>query len=398
MIGTIDFRLKNSADSETAKLQQRQALLKQWRPSLSETSTEASNLFSPAFDPEIIGKKNCENLVGQIALPLGVAGPVRIKGSVLDQEVVLPLATTEGALIASVSRGCKLLNQAGGSQVSVTKVGMTRAPVFLCRDGVAAQEFVEWLATQDSRLQELTEATSQHLHWLGYQAWVRGRYVFLRFRFDTEEAMGMNMVSIALQAALGTLLAEKPEVRLISLSSNVCADKKDSVINRLLGRGYAVQAEVIIPESVLETVTTATTAQLLQAHHAKNLVGTNLAGSFSQNMQAANVVAALFAATGQDLAQVVDSSQVNTQMEAVDGGVYVAVNLPSLEVGTMGGGTSLPAQTQARELILSQGKITALQLAAVVGTAVLAGEISGLAALSTNTLACAHQQLGRLST
>jgi len=390
---SIDFRLKDTAISESEKLRQRQSLLRQWHMPLQDLHPAFSEV---TFDPELVGKKNCENLVGQVSIPVGVAGPVRVKGETLNQEVLLPLATTEGALVASISRGCKVLNQAGGAEVMVKKVGMSRAPVFKCRSGSTAHEFLAWVSTQEQRLQQLCETTSSHLHWGGYQAWVRGRYVYIRCVFDTEEAMGMNMVTIALQHAWGVLLQEQPDVELISISSNVCSDKKDSVINRLLGRGYAVQAEVEISEAVLSEVTKVTSAQLAPAHMAKNLIGSNLAGSFSQNMQAANVVAAMFAATGQDLAQVVGSSQVNTQLEATDSGLYVAINIPSLELGTVGGGTYLAAQSQVRTSMLASGNITAEQLAAAVGVGVLAGEISGLAALTTQTLASAHQQLGRL--
>ena len=395
MTDPISFRLKNR-DSQVAQLKQRQKLVNDWLAVPSKTTKpDLANLFFTNFDLEKVGTRNCENLIGSVELPVGLAGPVRIKSDLLDEEVVLPLATTEGALVASVNRGCKVVQAAGGAQVFSKKVGMTRAPVFKCVDGQAALEFENWLNQHIKELVQLAEQTSHHLKYLSHQTWVRGNLVYLRVAFDTDQAMGMNMVTIGLNTALTAMLNDQPEVKLISISSNLCTDKKDSVINRLLGRGYWVQAEVKLSNRILKSVLIVTAGDLIEVHHAKNLVGSNLAGSFSQNMQAANVVAAIYAATGQDLAHTVEGSQGSLFLDSQADGLYAAITLPSIQLGTIGGGTGLVAQSQARSLIRRGQAISAQQLAEVVAVGVLAGELSGLSALAAGSLACAHRQLGR---
>ncbi len=358
------------------------------------------DLFSYSFDPEIAGKKNCENIIGSVEVPVGAVGPVSVKSNVINEDIFLPLATTEGALVASVSRGVKAIQESGGVAVHVKKIGMSRAPVFHCQSGPQALQFVEWLDLHMNQFAETAEATSHHLKYLSHQSWVRGRHVYVRFVFDSGEAMGMNMVSIALQTAWEKMKNHLPpelqHVELISLTSNICSDKKDSVMNRLLGRGYWAQAEVVIPHDVVTSILKTTADKLLAVHHAKNLVGSNLAGSFSQNMHVGNVIAAMYLATGQDMAHVTEGSQANTTFEADESGVYVAVTLPNITVGTVGGGTWFPKQTQALQLIRNGNSSNSLQLVTAIATACLAGEISGMSALSSHTLAQAHQKLGRI--
>jgi hydroxymethylglutaryl-CoA reductase (NADPH) len=355
--------------------------------------SDYSHLFHTTLDLETVSAKNCENLIGSIEIPVGVAGPLLIKQ--LSHEVFIPLATTEGALVASVSRGCKALSLSGRASCLVEYKGMTRSPVFACQDGRSANELVAWIKTHESVLKKTAEATSSHLKYLSYQSWIRGRHVYLRLVFDTDEAMGMNMATIASDAVSREIVAASDGVKLIALSSNVCTDKKDSVINSLFGRGYWVQAECFIPDEVLTSVLKTTADFMLETHTAKNLVGSNLAGSLSQNGQVANILAAIYLATGQDPAHVVDGSKAFLNLEKTDGGLYVSLTLPSLELGTVGGGTYLPAQTEARKLIGNGNMPTATELASVVGAACLAGELSLLASLTTNTLAKAHKALGR---
>ena len=232
-----------------------------------------------------------------------------------------------------------------------------------------------------------------------------GLYVFIRFSFDTDKAMGMNMVTIATQKAWESL-SEKLTlehkdfgVKLLALSGNLCTDKKQAAINTLLGRGWWVQAEVLLSSDVLRTVLKTTAKEFSDVHHAKNLIGSHLAGGAAQNMQIANAAAAILIATGQDAAHVVDVSQGTTIVEHSEQGLYVSVTLPTVPVGVVGGGTWLPTQKTARQLIIKdqeQGP-TAAQLAAAVSVAALAAEVSGVAALSSHDLAKAHRELGRES-
>jgi hydroxymethylglutaryl-CoA reductase (NADPH) len=381
---------------------------KQLRSLNKETSSDLFNLSFSDSDLKNITTKNCENLIGSISIPVGVAGPVPISSANFPSnknqaaQILIPLATTEGALVASISRGAKVIRESGGAQVFSDLVGMTRAPVFTCHDGQQALEFVNWLGEHQSEIRELMEATSSHLQVLGWQTWVRGRQVWVRFECDTDQAMGMNMITIAVKQMWSRLKENFADdlllqnVHMLAVSGNMCSDKKDSLVNRLLGRGHWVQAEVKIPLDQVEKLLHANPEKIIQTHVAKNLVGSNLAGSQSQNMQVANVAAAVFAATGQDLAHVIEATQASTTVEIVDDDLYVAVTAPSINVGVIGGGTWLPAQTQARQIIKADGtSVTAAQLAETVVVAMLAGEISGLAALASGELAPAHQQLAR---
>jgi hydroxymethylglutaryl-CoA reductase (NADPH) len=365
----------------------------------------SQSLLQSSFDSEtadLAAKKNCENMIGSVEIPVGVAGPVPVRSTVLSESISFPLATTEGALVASISRGSKAIRLSGGADVLVKRIGMSRAPVFFCVSGKAAQHFVEWLDKHIAEFAVACESTSSHLKYLSHLSWIQGRHVYVRFVFDTDEAMGMNMVSIALQTGWEQMQKahkeELAEVELISLSSNMCADKKDSSINRMLGRGYWAQAEVLLTKEIITDVLKTTAEKLLHTHHAKNLIGSNLAGSLSQNMHVGNVIAAMYLATGQDMAHVIEGSQANTTIELTEKGLYVSVTLPNLTLGTVGGGTWFPKQTQARQLIRQGEEINAAQLAVAIATASLAGEISGLSALSSQTLAAAHQKLGRIST
>lgn len=391
----MSFFAKHPQLTVIEQIQARQQQLRAWK------KTSFAELFLLPFDQERVATHNCENLIGSVAVPVGVAGPLLISTPQTTQEVLIPLATTEGALVASVNRGCKAIQAAGGVRLVTEKVGMSRAPAFALPDVFQAQAFHEYLQqkTTQEELVTVAEATSQHLHAKAWQSWQRGRIVFLRGVFDTEEAMGMNMVTIAMTAVSEFLQSHYSHLQIVTISSNVCVDKKESALNRLLGRGYHVEAEVILSEEVLHQVLKTQAAQLLTTHQVKNEMGSNLAGSFSHNMQVANVVSAFFLATGQDVAHSVEASQANLFLELVDqpigSGVRVTLSLPNLNLGSVGGGTWLPAQSQARALIQEQGPLTAQRLAEVVAGAALAAEISGLAALATKTLTQAHQRLAR---
>ncbi len=383
-MSSLSFHVSDPELSEVAKLQERQAR------ACAQVDGKFSHLFDVSLDPEVIGKKNCENFIGSVEVPVGVAGPVTAN----SKEIILPLATTEGALVASIQRGCKAINLAGGAQILTEKKGISRAPVFRCKNGAHAREFVQWLEKNMSALKMHAESTSAHLKYLSHQTWIRGRHVYVRFVFDSDQAMGMNMVTIALQKMWEAM--RFPDVELIALSSNVCADKKDSVVNRLYGRGFWVQAEVTLSEHIFSEVLHTNADELLAAHYAKNLVGSNVAGSFSQNMQVGNAVAALYLATGQDMAHVTEGSQASTTIERDGSDIYFAVTMPNIVIGVVGGGTWLPSQTETRQLMANGQQVTSELLATAVATAALAAEISGMSAVTTNTLAQAHQKLGRL--
>lgn len=390
----MSFFVKNQKELSNFEtiLQRQQQLQDKWKKG------KFNHVF--AIDEELsqANQKNCENMIGAIALPFGLAGPVRIIDEQQAEEYFVPLATSEGALVASVSRGLKAINQAGGASVVVKNFGMTRAPVFAFKNGNEAFNFAKYLEKSSTleKIRQVTEATSSHLKFIKLMSFVRGRNVYVRFSFLTDQAMGMNMVTIALQQLWEEFLSQYKGIKMLALSSNVCTDKKESFLNQLLGRGYGAQAEVFLSEEILQNVLKTNAQDFFKTHQAKNIIGSNLAGSSSSNMQFANVVAAFYMATGQDLAHIVEASQGTTIVENEKKGLYVAVNLPDLPLGSVGGGTNLPAQRELRTMITKgQKDLNASQLAAILAVGVLAAEISGLAALSNHSLAGAHQRLAR---
>lgn len=387
--------LKVASDLEMIVNRQQQLKIK-WKKG------EFNHLFNVDQELSIANQKNCENMIGAVAFPVGLAGPVKVICANKTTEYFVPLATSEGALVASVNRGLKAINQAGGVEVMVQNVGITRAPVFAFKKGNEAYAFAKYLEQPKilKQISLITEATSTHLKFLKLMSFVRGKNVYVRFSFLTDQAMGMNMVTIALQKLWEDFLSQYKGIEMLALSSNVCTDKKSAFINQILGRGYSAQAEVFLNEEILQNILKTNIKALIKTHYAKNLLGSNLAGSLASNMQFANVVSAFYMATGQDLAHIVEASQGTTILEETDlngeKGVYFAVNLPNLPLGSVGGGTNLPAQKELKNLISKdQEKIDSSKLVAVLATGVLAVEISGLAALSNHTLAKAHQSLAR---
>ena len=347
---------------------------------------------------------NIENMIGAAQVPMGVVGPVPVDGGAADGEHYLPLATTEGALLASVNRGLGVIRTAGGADARVTKNGMTRAPVFRV-DGVAeAAATVEWVEDNLAALREAAESTTSHGELLDVEPYVVGDSVYLRFAYDTKDAMGMNMATIATGEACELVEAETP-ASLVALSGNLCSDKKPAAINAVEGRGRSVTADVVIPGELVEERLHTTADAIAEANTRKNLIGSAKAGSLGFNAHAANVVGAAFLATGQDEAQVVEGANTITTMntrEREDGttDLYASVSLASLEVGTVGGGTKLPTQAEALEILGLRGGgdppgSNADALAEIIAVGALAGELSLLGALSSRHLASAHEDLGR---
>ncbi|ELZ55281.1 MULTISPECIES: hydroxymethylglutaryl-CoA reductase (NADPH) [unclassified Haloferax] len=340
-----------------------------------------------------------ENMVGAIQVPMGVAGPVSVDGGSVSGEKYLPLATTEGALLASVNRGCSVINSADGATARVLKSGMTRAPVFRVADVAEAEALVSWTRDNFAALQEAAEETTNHGELLDVTPYVVGNSVYLRFRYDTKDAMGMNMATIATEAACGIVEAETT-ASLVALSGNLCTDKKPAAINAVEGRGRSVTADVRIPREVVEERLHTTPEAVAELNTRKNLVGSAKAASLGFNAHVANVVAAMFLATGQDEAQVVEGANAITTAEVQDGDLYVSVSIASLEVGTVGGGTKLPTQSEGLDVLGVSGGgdpagSNADALAECIAVGSLAGELSLLSALASRHLSSAHAELGR---
>jgi hydroxymethylglutaryl-CoA reductase (NADPH) len=386
------YELDDHADSDTAAAARRLVVER-------DSGAELETTGEYAFPAEQAAGSNIENMVGAAQIPMGVAGPVTIDGGAFEGETYLPLATTEGALLASVNRGLSVIDDAGGATARVTKTGMTRAPVFRTSGIAESQALADWARDNTDRLREAAESTTSHGKLLDVTPYVVGDNVFLRFRYDTADAMGMNMVTIATGEACDLIEAET-DASLIALSGNLCTDKKPAAINAVEGRGRSVTAEATLPREFVEETLKTTPEAIAEVNTRKNLIGSAKAGSLGFNAQVANVVAAMYLATGQDAAQVVEGSNGIVSVEAREDGLYAAVSLASIEVGTVGGGTKLPTQAEGLDVLGIRGGgdpagSNADALAECVATGALAGELSLLSALASRNLSSAHAELGR---
>lgn len=369
---------------------------------LPEGATKAHALDAVPFKDydwsKVVGA-NCENIVGYVPVPVGLAGPILMDGV----EYPIPMATTEGALIASTHRGARAINMSGGCTTRVVAEGMTRAPVISVDSIETAFEIKKFCREDFALVKAAFESTTRFGKLQEVKVAIAGRRLYLRFRATTGDAMGMNMITKGCDAALNLLQERFPKIKVLALSGNFCTDKKPSAINWIEGRGKSVIAEAVVEKSFVEKTLKTSVDALVQLNVDKNYIGSALAGSLGGfNAQSANVVAAVFLATGQDPAQVVESATAITSMNKTDNGdLMIAVTMPSVEVGTIGGGTGLPAQHAMMELIgcagSNQGAPGANSglLARVVAAGVLSAELSLMSGLAAGHLLRAHMDLNR---
>lgn len=335
---------------------------------------------------------HCENVIGAVSIPMGVAGPLDLNGEELKGQHYIPLATTEGALVASVSRGCKAITESGGASVYAYATGTTRGPVFYTETLERQKLLYKWIQNNKNKLAEEATKTSSHLTFKDVMVKATANYLFARFIFDTDEAMGMNMVTIATQKMV-ELIEQETGISCLSVAGNFDIDKKPAWLNFINNRGRKAWAEAVIKKEVIESVLKTTAEKIFDVWLGKCMIGSIMSGSLGFNCHYANVIAAFYAATGQDLAHVVEGSMgVVTTKVVGEGDLYISAYIPALMLGTVGGGTKLQTQTEARSIT---GCTTAAQLAELLSGAVLAGELSLLASLSQHTLAKAHSKLGR---
>ena len=351
-----------------------------------------SNFSFP--EDQAVGR-NIENLIGATQIPLGIAGPLNIRTTNREPRThYIPLATTEGALVASVSRGCKATTESDGITTHVENVGITRGPIFKTAGINESMALEGWITKNFNQLKETAKETSSHLKLLKCDFAKTGRNLFVRFYFDTGDAMGMNMATIATEVMV-KLIEQKTKAKCVSLSGNFCVDKKPSWLNFILGRGKKVWAECILPKRVVINVLKVTPEEIVEVVEKKCHLGSIMSGSLGYNSHFANIAAAIFAATGQDLAHVVEGSLGITTAEVLENGdLYFSIYLPAFLCGTVGGGTHLPTQKEALGIMRISN---VLEYSMVVGAAVLAGELSLIASLAEGTLAKAHKKLGRKS-
>ena len=358
-------------------------------------SISLDNIANYTLDMQRASARNIENSIGVLQLPMGIAGPLKINGDYCKREVFIPLATSEGALVASINRGASTITVSGGVNAHVISDIMTRAPVIKTENASLAIEIKKWFIDNFTQLKEIAESTTSHGKLLKIDPiLIAGSYVYPRFVYSTGDSMGMNMVTIATEKILDEL-ARQTSAKHIALSGNACVDKKPAAINVIEGRGKSVVADILIPKEIVSKKLKTTAEAMVEVNIAKNLIGSAVSGSSAYNAHYANMVAAIFLATGQDAAHVVEGSLGITTAEARDGDLYFSVNLPDLPIATVGGGTGLEAANEGLNILGVAGSGKAREFAEIVASTVLAGELSLVGALAAGHLARAHQELGR---
>lgn len=358
------------------------------------TGVRLQHVTTFSVDPQE-ARGNIENFTGVAQVPLGIAGPLRVNGEHARGDFLIPLATTEGSLVASYSRGMKVLTLAGGVTTTISGGGMQRAPVFEFATGREARDFIAWVDEHLAEIRARAEATSHVARLVRIEPYLSNRFAFLRFSFSTGDAAGQNMVGKATYAGYQWILANNPSVRRAYLESNFATDKKSSHVNVLHPRGKRVTAEATIPRALLVQHLRVEPEQL--AHHwAVANVGALLSGANNNGLHSVNAITALFIATGQDVANVAEGAAATVYAELTDDqSLYFSITIPSLIVGTHGGGTHLATQRECLRMLGCDGAGTVEKLAEIVVATVLAGELSLAAAISSHEWVSAHEKLGR---
>ncbi|KAI4318593.1 hypothetical protein MLD38_032274 [Melastoma candidum] len=366
------------------------------------TGKSLSGLPIEGFNYDSILGQCCELPVGYVQIPVGVVGPLLLDG----REYTIPMATTEGCLVASTNRGCKAITMSGGASSALMKDGMTRAPVVRFGSAMRAAELKHLLENPDNfeNLAAVFNKSSRFGRLQSIKCAIAGKNLYIRFTCSTGDAMGMNMVSKGVQNVLDYLQKDFPDMDVLGISGNFCSDKKPAAVNWIEGRGKSVVCEAVIKGDVVRKVLKTSVQSLAELNMLKNLTGSAMAGALGGfNAHASNIVSAVYIATGQDPAQNIESSHCITMMEPINDGkdLHVSVTMPSIEVGTVGGGTQLASQSACLNLLGVKGANkespgdNARRLARIVAGSVLAGELSVMSALAAGHLVNSHMKYNR---
>ncbi|QIA64785.1 3-hydroxy-3-methylglutaryl-CoA reductase [Vibrio astriarenae] len=340
--------------------------------------------------------KNIEYFIGTVNVPVGVAGPLRVNGLFAEGDYLVPLATTEAALVASYHRGSQLLTAAGGASAMLLNEGVTRTPGFAFYNLAEAGQFVAWAVTQYAVFKEIAESTTSHGKLKDININIEGNHVYLVFEYLTGDASGQNMVTIATNAVFEFIMQHAPiEPEFAFLDGNLSGDKKATAQTLRSVRGKKVTAEANIPAELVEKYLHSTPEKMMQFAQMTTVGGT-LSGTIGINGHYANALAAMYIACGQDAACVAESAVGMTRLEVNrDGGLYASVTLPNIMVGTVGGGTSLPTQKACLEMMGLHGNGKSQALAEVAAALCLAGELSIVGAFCAGHFSRAHHKLAR---
>jgi hydroxymethylglutaryl-CoA reductase (NADPH) len=360
-----------------------------------QTGAELEHVSSYSFDPAIV-RGNVENFTGVAQVPIGIAGPLLVNGEHAQGEFYVPLATAEGTLVASYNRGMKLVREAGGVTTTVMDDAMQRAPAFLFESARGAREFAGWLQDHFDEIAEAAEATTQSGKLRDIERYSASRILYTRFNYTTGDAAGQNLTGKATAAACAWIVANSPvPIERFFLESNFATDKKSSQVNMLRTRGKRVVAEATIPDALFRDIMNSSTDLMYRARQVSNLGGF-MSGVNNNGAHSANGITALFIATGQDVANVAESSAAFVYAERRDNGdYYYSVTIPSLIVATYGGGTGLATQRECLELLDCHGKGKVRKLAEIVAATVLCGELSLGSAIVAEEWVKSHDLFGR---
>jgi hydroxymethylglutaryl-CoA reductase (NADPH) len=358
------------------------------------TGVELEHVPHYSFDPKVTAG-NVEQFVGVAQVPLGVAGPLRVNGEHAQGDFYVPMATAEGTLVASYNRGMKLVREAGGVTTTVMDDAMQRAPAFVFDSAREARAFGEWLKESFPKIKEAAETTTRSGKLRDIEQYSASRILYTRFNYTTGDAAGQNLSGKATAAACAWITSNHEGIRHFFLESNFATDKKSSQVNMLRTRGKRVVAEATIPNALIQKHMRTTSEVMFRARQVSNLGGF-MSGVNNNGAHSANGITAVFIATGQDVANVAESSAAFVFAEVLpDGDYYYSVTIPSLIVATYGGGTGLATQRECLEMLDCYGDGKVRKFAEIVAATVLCGELSLGSAIVAEEWVQAHDLLGR---
>lgn len=358
-------------------------------------STDKLTASGKLTDAEAL-KGNIENFIGMAQVPVGLAGPLLVNGSEANGDFFVPLATTEGALVASYNRGMKACRLSGGITSVCLIEGVQRSPFFKFDNLGTVGLFVRWVYQHMEEFVKVVAEASRFAKLSDLKANIEGNSVILTFEYLTGDAAGQNMVTICTDKICKYILANF-EVTPLEwyIESNYAGDKKATTLSFVNVRGKKVTSEIVLPRKIVEGVLK-TTPEKISKYWQSSTLGVIQSGAIGAQGHVANGLTALFIACGQDVACISESSIGLTRMETnAAGDLYVSVTLPSLIVGTIGGGTALPTQKECLEMLGCSGVGKARKFAEICCAVALAGELSIASAMSADHFTNAHQKLGR---
>ena len=360
-----------------------------------QTGVRFHHLSQFSFDPQV-AEGNIENFVGVAQVPIGVAGPLLLNGEAARGSFYVPMATSEGTLVASYNRGMKIARLAGGITTTVIEDQMNRAPVFVFKNALLARNFGEWVDEHFTTIKAKAEETTRSGKLVSIDQHPVGKMRWLRFNYTTGDAAGQNMVTKATRAATQWILDQHPAgLENFSLAAGLDTDKKYSHLNALNTRGKKVVAEIILPHQLMTEKLRFSARNMYRLRKLSGL-GAFISGSNNNGVHSPNGITALFIATGQDVANIAESACAYYYGELLDNGdYYYSITLPSLIVATYGGGTGLPTQRECLEMMGCYGSGQVNKLAEIIAGVVLCGELSLSAAVGADEWVSSHEQYGR---